>query len=60
MVGTVDMNLSVFLETSAGFLKSVVLKHFPKYSQSYVNLNVKSRPKLKGPYKIDGQPSKVL
>ena len=39
----IDMNVDVFLETSVGFLKSVVLQLFPKYSQSNVNLNIKSR-----------------
>ena len=39
----IDMNVSVFWETSVGFLKNVVLQLFPKYSQSNVNLNVKSR-----------------
>ena len=29
-----------------GFRKSVVLQLFPKYSQSYVNLNVKGRAKF--------------
>ena len=41
-----NMNVSVFGETSVGFLKSVVLHLFLKCSQSYVNLNVKSKPKL--------------
>ena len=41
MGNPIDMNVDVFLETSVGFLKSVVLQLFPKYSQSYVNLNVK-------------------
>ena len=54
MVGTIDMTVSVFWKTSAGFRKSVVLQYFPKYNQTHVNLNVKSRPKLNGPYKIDG------
>ena len=40
------MNVDLFWETSAGFLKSVVLQLFPKYSQSNVNLNVKSRAKF--------------
>ena len=39
----IEMNVGVFWETSGGFLKSVVLQLFPKYNQSYVNLNVKSR-----------------
>ena len=41
----IDMNVDVFWETSVAFLKCVVLQLFPKYSQSYVNLNVKSRAK---------------
>ena len=49
MVGTIDMNVSVFWKTPAGILKSAVLQHFPKYRQKYVNLNVKTRPKLNGP-----------
>ena len=44
MDGPTDMNIDVFWETSVGFLKSVVLQLFPKYSQSNVNVNVKSRP----------------
>ena len=44
MGGPVDMNIGVFWETSVGFLKSVILQLFPKHSQSYVDLNVKSRP----------------
>ena len=46
MGGSIDMNVDVFWETSVGFLKSVVLQLFPKYSQSNVNLNVKSRAKF--------------
>ena len=46
MSGLIDMNSSVFWETSVGFPKSVVLQLFPKYSQSNVNLNVKSRAKF--------------
>ena len=46
MGGSIDMNIGVFSETSVSFLKSVVLQLFPKYSQSNVNLNVKSRAKL--------------
>ena len=46
MGGTSDMNVGAFWETSVGFLKCVVLQFFPKYSQSYVNLNVKSRAKF--------------
>ena len=37
--------------TSVGFLKSVVLQLFPKYSQSYVNLNIKSQNKIQLPLK---------
>ena len=38
----IDMNVEMLnVETFVGFLKSVVLQLFPKYSQSYVNLNVK-------------------
>ena len=33
----IDMNIGVFWETSVGFLKSVILQLFPKYSQSNVN-----------------------
>ena len=51
MGGSIDMSVSVFWETSAGFLKSVVVERFPKYSQSYANLNVKSRPKFNCPLK---------
>ena len=46
MVDSIDMNVDVFWETSVGFLKSQVLQLFPKYSQSYANLNVKSRAKF--------------
>ena len=46
MGGPIDMNIGVFWETSAGFLKSVVLQLFPKYSQSNVKLNVKNRWKF--------------
>ena len=46
MGSSIDTNIDVFWETSVGFLKSVVLQLFPKYSQSNVNLNVKSRAKL--------------
>ena len=44
--GPVDMNVSVHWEVSVSFLKSVVLEFFLKYSQSYVNLNVKRRSKF--------------
>ena len=46
MGSPIDMNVDVFWETSVGFLKSVVLQLFPKYSQSNVNLNVKSKAKF--------------
>ena len=49
MDSPVDINIDVFWETSVDFIKSVVLQLFPKYSQSYVNLNVKSRPKFNSP-----------
>ena len=49
MGGSIDMNFGVFSETSAGFLKSVVLQLFPNYCQSYANLNVKSRSKFNSP-----------
>ena len=50
MLGSIDRNIGVFSYTPVGFSRSVVLLLFPKYSQSYADLNVKSRPKLK---KID-------
>ena len=46
MGGCIDMNVGVFWEISVGFIKSVVLQFFPEYSQSYANLNVKSRLKF--------------
>ena len=52
MIGSTDMDVGVFRETSFGFLKSVVLQLFPKYSQSYANLNVKSRLKFNSSWKI--------
>ena len=33
MVGPVDMNIGVFWETSAGFLKSFLSQPFPKYPE---------------------------
>ena len=45
MDGPIDMNVGEFWETSGSFLKNVVLELFPKYSQSYVNLDVKSSAK---------------
>ena len=41
---SIDMNIGVFWQTSVSFLNSVGLQLSPKYSQSYANLNVKSRP----------------
>ena len=46
MGGDIDINVGVFWEASVGFLKSVVLHLFPKYSQSNVKLNVKSKTKF--------------
>ena len=46
MGGHIDINVGVFWEASVGFLKSVVLQLFPKYSQSNVKLNVKSKTKF--------------
>ena len=40
MGGPIDMSVCLFWETFAGFQKIVALQLFPKYSQSYVNLNV--------------------
>ena len=42
----IDMNVDVFRETSVGFVKRVIFQLLMKYSQSYVNLNVKSRAKF--------------
>ena len=44
----IDKNVYVFRKTSVDFLKSVALQVSAKYSQSYVNLNVKSSPKFNG------------
>ena len=44
-----DMNVDVFWYTSVGFLNSVFLQLFPKYLQSYANLNVKNRSKFNSP-----------
>ena len=41
--GPINMNVGAFWETSVGFPKSVILQLFPKYSQSYINLYVKSK-----------------
>ena len=46
MGSPIDMNVGVFWEASMDFLKSVVLQLSPKYSQSNVNLDVKSRSKF--------------
>ena len=46
MGGPINMNVGTFWETSVGFLKSVIFQLIPKYIQSYVNLNMKSRPKF--------------
>ena len=46
MCGPIDMNVEVFWETSVAFLECLILQLFPKYSQGYVNLNVKSRAKF--------------
>ena len=54
MGNPIDMNVGVFCETPVGFLKSVVLQVFPKYSQSNVNLNAKSRSKFNCLEKVDG------
>ena len=54
MGGSIDMNVGVFWETSVGFLKSLVLQLFLKYSQSNVNLNVKSRVKSNCVENADG------
>ena len=37
----IDVNVAVLWGTYVGFLKCAVLQLFPKYNQSYVNLNVK-------------------
>ena len=46
MGSPIDMNLDVVRKTSVIFLKSLVLQLFPNYSQSNVNVNVKSRSKF--------------
>ena len=46
MGGPIDMNVDVFWEIPVGFPKNAVLQLFPKYSKSYVNLNVKSTAKF--------------
>ena len=45
----INVNVGVFKNSFVGFLKSVVMYIFPKFRQSYVNLNVKSRPKFSCP-----------
>ena len=47
MGSPINMNVDFFRETFVGLLKCVLLQLFPKYSQSYVNLTVKSRAKFK-------------
>ena len=49
MSGSIDMNASVFWQTSVDFVKKVILQFLPKYSQSYANLSVKIRPKFNSP-----------
>ena len=46
MGGPIDINVGVFWESSVDFRKRVVSQLSPKYSQSYLNLNLKSRPKF--------------
>ena len=50
----IDIKVEVLWEISVGFLKSVVLQLFPKYRQSYANLNLKIRTKFNRLYKVDG------
>ena len=54
MIDPIDTNFGVSWETPVDFLKSVVLQLLPKYSQSNVNLNVKSRAKLNCLQNVDG------
>ena len=42
MGSPIDMNIDMFRD----FLKGVVLQLFPKYNQSNINVNVKSRSKF--------------
>ena len=37
----IDVNVHLFWESSVDFLKCMVLQPFSKYTQTYVNLNVK-------------------
>ena len=46
MGGPSDRNVGLFWETSVGFLKSMILQLFSKYSQSNVNMNSTSRAKF--------------
>ena len=46
MDSPIDMSVDVLWETSVSFLKSVILQLFPKYNQSNINVNVKSRSKF--------------
>ena len=50
----IDINVEVLREISVAFLKSVVLQLFPKYRQSYANLNLKIRTKFNRLYTVDG------
>ena len=47
MGSPINMKTDFFRETFVALLKCVLLQLFPKYSQSYVNLTVKSRAKFK-------------
>ena len=47
----IDMNVQVFWESSVDFLKCIVLQPFSKYTQTYVNLNVKKYIKIRLPLK---------
>ena len=49
MNGPVDINVGIFRETSVSFPKSIVSQLFPKYSLSFVYLNVKNSYKLNSP-----------
>ena len=41
MGASIDMTVGLLWETFVGIQKSAALQLFPKYSQSYTNLNVK-------------------
>ena len=51
MRDAIVMNVGNEWETSEDFLKSAVLQLFPRYSQSYINMNVQSSPRLNSPLK---------